>query len=214
MHADRSGRFLPSEASKTLRDLRQTHGAQWAGEIQNYVERYEFYRGFVEAIKIDAAEFLELAPKLYSLAPIRKLFLTGVLPVIDLLLQSPYLQRIVSLQLDHQKLGDGEVRKIAASPNLTRVRSLGLRGTNMTLAGVEALAACSTLPSLEELDLGATPAEIVKEDVWADQGGAHPLIYAQGSLEGDKLEAKYGRKAWLHTVQDHGFRMADIHAES
>ena len=201
------------EPALSAYELIDVHGPAWASSIRERVASYSFYRGFVESIKIDASKFLDSAPELYSLAPVRKLVLTGVRQVAERLFSSPHLERIVSLHMEFQKLGDREIEMLAASPYVRRLVYLGLSANEITLAGVEALAASTKLPSLKDVDFLSNPAEIVKEDVWADMGGANPLVYAQGSLEGEKLEAKYGRKTWLHAVEDHGFRIPVVHAE-
>lgn len=58
-----------------------------------------FYRGFVERVSVRADRFLEIADELLSLAPIRHLSLIGVPTVLDALAASPHLSRIRSLSL-------------------------------------------------------------------------------------------------------------------
>src|SRR5262245_54799115 len=55
---------------------------RWAGVLGSRVKRYEFHRGFVEKIEIDAADFIAHADELYRVAPIRRLSLKRVMPVI------------------------------------------------------------------------------------------------------------------------------------
>ena len=166
---------------------------------------YDFYGGFVEDIQLDAKTFLAQADELYRLAPIRRLALQGVAPVVDELFHSPHLARIVSLSLAHQKLGDRGIELLAASPYLGKLVSLDLPGNGITLAGVEAMAASSKLPSLKKVDLGGNPAASVSEIVAVD-GMDGRTMFPVGSEEGWKLEQRYGRKTWLHTVEDHGRR--------
>ena len=201
----RAGRDDWWEPASQARDLREATSHEWAGPIHTRVARYDFYRGFVEMIQLDAKDFLSQADELYQLAPIRRLSLQGVAPVADELFKSPYLSRIVSLSLSHQKLGDRGVELLAASPYLGKLVSLDLAGNDIMIAGIEAMATSSKLPSLKKVELIGNPAASVSEIVAVD-GMDGRTMFPRGSEEGWKLEQRYGRKTWLHTVEDHGRR--------
>ncbi len=180
--------------------LIEAHGDTWAGPIRTRVDRIWFFRGFVEGIEIDARQFLANAEELYRLAPIRRLELKNVAPVVEELFSSPHLSRIASLTMEVQQLGDREVEVLARSPYLRKLAWLCLRGNDVTLAGVEAMAASSRLPSLVYVDFWGNPAhEDVREAVGEEMG---QIVWIHRALH--PLEHRYGRKAWLHTVEDHG----------
>jgi uncharacterized protein (TIGR02996 family) len=207
--AGHSDAYLPSSEA---RDLSDKYGDGWAGPIRDRVQWLNFHRGFVEEIKIDAQRFLETADELYKMAPIRKLWLTGVKPVFEHLMQSPHLKRIVALCLEFQQLADADVKVLAMSPNLGKLALLGLRGNDVTVAGVEILAASTTLPSLKQVDFTGNPANVVKEIVSNDILSPD-VVFASGSEEAYRIEQIYGRKTWLHTVEDHGLRIPLMIAE-
>ncbi len=146
------------------------------------------------------------------MAPIRKLRITGLRPVMKEFFESPFLRRIAVVYIEYQHIGDEGVGLIASSPHLGKLVALGLCGNDVTLAGVEALAASTTLSSLKAVDFTGNPAEVVKEIVSVD--GMDPrAVWAEGSAEALRIEAKYGRKTWLHTVEDHGYRIPLVFAE-
>jgi hypothetical protein len=176
------------------------------------VDWFEFHRGFVEQIKIDARRFLDTAEELYNLAPIRKLSITGLLPVIDRFFASPHLDRIVSLYVEYQHIGDAGVKLIAESPHLKKLALLGLCGNDVTLTGVETLAASHSLPSLKQVEFTGNPAGVVSEIVSNDILSPE-VVFAAGSEEAYRIEQIYGRKTWLHTVEDHGLRIPLMIAE-
>ncbi len=198
--ADGWTRFVHRET-----DLIEAHGEAWAGPIRTWVDRYWFFRGFVELIEIDASQFLANAEELYRLAPIRRLALKNVAPVVEELFSSPHLSRIVSLTMAVQQLGDREVEVLARSPHLRKLAWLSLRGNDVTVAGVEAMAASSGLPALVHVNFWGNPAyEDVREAVGEEMG---QIVWIHRALH--PLEHRYGRKAWLHTVEDHGHEILE-----
>jgi uncharacterized protein (TIGR02996 family) len=129
----RAGRDDWWEPASQARELHETTSDAWAGPIHKRVTWYDFYGGFVEDIQLDAKDFLGQADELYQLAPIRRLALQNVAPVVEELFHSPHLARIVSLSLAHQKLGDRGIELLAASPYLGKLVSLDLPGNEITL---------------------------------------------------------------------------------
>jgi uncharacterized protein (TIGR02996 family) len=180
--------------------LQERFGQLWAGTIRNRVRYAQFFRGFVEKIAVDARQFLEHAEELYALAPVRRLTLTGVLPVIDSLCKSQYLRRIVWLNLEDQKIGNHGVELIATSLYVGKLGYLGLEGTDISVAAVEALATSSNLPSLR---LVSGLPKAFQEDTWWDQG---QIINVLPPPEAAHIEQEYGRKAWLHSLEESHWR--------
>lgn len=192
-------------------ELLKPHREAWAGPIRARVVWYDFYRGFVEYIKLDAEEFLARAGELYRLAPVRRLILTGVKPLAGELFRSPHLARIVQLCLSDQQLDDHDIELLAASPYLGKLAWLDLARNNITLAGIEAMAASSGLGALQYVNLVGNAARSVSEIVGMD--GMDGSLFPQGSDDGWEIEQRYGRKTWLHPVEDHDgreVRMAEL----
>lgn len=188
------------EADKIL--ATGNHRARWAGRIAEIVgiDSCWFFRGFVEKIGVDARTFLENADHFFALAPIRRLTLTNVAPVVDRLFSSVHLERIVSLTIAHQDIGDRGVALLAASPHLRKLAYLHLVGNGITRNGIVSLMQTKNLPSLRYADLVGNPGydDCLGPTFFEDQGQA---VYYDEELP---IEAEYGRKTWLHTVQDMG----------
>jgi uncharacterized protein (TIGR02996 family) len=177
------------ELSWKAHEKKMTHGPEWARRLRNLVGGFGFYRGFVESVKIDAAAFLDLAPRLYRLAPVLQLDLTGVAPVAGRLFGSPHLRQIRTLSLLRNELGDAEVELLAASPHLGELRWLDLGLNRIGAAGLEALAASPNLPRLEWLGFRVNAVD--------DPTPQHADEYDADSAVARELQARYGPRDWL-----------------
>ena len=166
-----------------------TRGREWARSLRNLVGGFGFYRGFVESVKIDATAFVELAPRLYRLAPVLQLDLSGVAPAAGRLFGSPHLRQIRTLSLLRNELGDAEVELLAASPHLGELRWLDLGLNRIGTAGLEALAASPNLPRLEWLGF--------RVNAVGDPTPQHADEYDADSAVARELQARYGPRPWL-----------------
>jgi hypothetical protein len=166
-----------------------TRGREWARSLRNLVGGFGFYRGFVESVRIDATAFVDLAPRLYRLAPVLQLDLSGVAPVAGRLFGSPHLRQIRTLSLLRNELGDAEVELLAASPHLGELRWLDLSLNRIGAAGLEALAASPNLPRLEWLGF--------RVNAVGDPTPQHADEYDADSAVARELQARYGPRAWL-----------------
>jgi hypothetical protein len=120
--------------------------------------------------------------------------------VLEEVCNSRHLERLVSLSVDDEKIGDRGVEMIAASQHAQRLAKLVLVRTGITRAGVEALAASSNLPSLRVVD--GLP-EGFFETTWFDQGQIINVIRPPDAAE---IEAKYGYQRWLHPLEETQWR--------
>jgi uncharacterized protein (TIGR02996 family) len=166
-----------------------TRGREWARSLRNLVGGFGFYRGFAESVKIDATAFVDLAPRLYRLAPVLQLDLSGVAPVTGRLFGSPHLRQIRTLSLLRNGLGDAEVELLAASPHLGELRWLDLGLNRIGAAGLEALAASPNLPRLEWLGFRVNAVD--------DPTPQHADEYDADSAVARELQARYGPRPWL-----------------
>lgn len=166
-----------------------TRGREWARSLRNLVGGFGFYRGFVESVQIDASVFVDLAPRLYRLAPVLQLDLSGVAPVAGRLFGSPHLRQIRTLSLLRNGLGDAEVELLAASPHLGELRWLDLGVNRIGAAGLEALAASPNLPRLEWLGFRVNAVD--------DPTPQHADEYDADSAVARELQARYGPRPWL-----------------
>jgi uncharacterized protein (TIGR02996 family) len=169
--------------------LKADRSAEWAREVRTLVAGYQFYRGFVEAVWLDAATFLARAAELYERAPVLQLYLSGAAPVAQELFASPYLSRIRGLSLLRCELGDAEAGLIANSPYLSELEWLDLGLNHVGAAGVRALAASAALPRLGYVGLLGNALD--------DPTPQHADDYDADSLMATELQARYGRREWL-----------------
>jgi hypothetical protein len=187
--ADRAHTGPPPGLSNRQVVLLRTHGARWAADVQPLVDKWQFLRGFPEVVTLDAARFLTVAPELYRRAPVLHLDLTGVKPVATELFQSPHLDRIRSLSLLHNGIGDAELAALAASPHLGNLAWLQLSNNKIGAAGLEALAASRNLPRLGYVGFAT--------NAIPDPTPHHADEYDATSPVAEELQRKYGPRPWL-----------------
>jgi uncharacterized protein (TIGR02996 family) len=163
------------------------HAAGWAGPLPGLVEKYTFGRGFVEKVTLDAQGFLERGRELFRLSPVQtvrlsrwhsqiasvasaphlarvrgldlrhlRLFDVGSAPLRSLL-SSLYLDRLTSLDLTSNHIGDAGAAFLAGSPRMVGVTALHLAVNNIGTAGLHSLARSSNFPRLATLDLSGNP---------------------------------------------------------
>jgi hypothetical protein len=181
------------ELSWRSHEMSQTRGREWARSLRILVDGFGFYRGFPESVALDAAAFLRLAPRLFRLAPVLQLDLSGVAPVARELFASPHLRQIRTMSLLRNELGDAEAALIAASPHLRELRWLDLGLNKIGAAGLEALAAGPALNRLEWLgfSVNAVP----------DPTPQHADEYDADSAVARELQARYGPRPWLSAAR-------------
>src|SRR6185503_16883749 len=185
-------------AELTVREaaLLAEHEAEWLRPVASMVAGARLWRGFIDEVRVDARRFVEIAPALYRVAPVLHLAPLVAAGFMEELCASPHLERMVSINLYRQQIGDEGARAIAASPHLGRLAWLELGQNGIGMDGLEALAASTRFPGLAWLgfrtnrvaDPTDQPVEY-EDDV---------IIGWQQPDVGAALEAKYGSKTWLH----------------
>jgi uncharacterized protein (TIGR02996 family) len=157
-HPDRS------EREARCRLLLSMYEARWAGGLRGMVQRWKFHRGFVDWVHMPARMFLTHAEDIFRLAPIRKLSLGDVNPHLEELFASPFLERVVSLQINPEfswrqndypssQLTDEGIAILARSPHLRNLQRLDLAWNRVSERGVHSLANSPHLARLTTLDL-------------------------------------------------------------
>lgn len=191
----RRARIAPpamTSAAERVQVLLARNGVRWAADISPLVDGIAFFRGFVEHVQLDASRFLSTAPRLYQTAPVLHLDLSGVKPVAEELFASPHLDRIQTLELMRNELGDTEARLIARSPHLAGLKWLGLSLNQIGEAGLDALAASQTLGALRYVSF-TNNATKDPTPTLADE-------YAYDTPEAKALMAKHGKRPWLSST--------------
>jgi uncharacterized protein (TIGR02996 family) len=133
--------------------LRAAHGAAWVAPINGFCTGPVFRRGFIDEVRITAAQFLRRAHELFAAAPVRHLHLQDMGDHLGPVMRSPYLGRLAGLMIQDQHLRDSLALAVARCPHLTGLRGIDLRKNRLTDAGVDALAGSPGLSSLDRLAL-------------------------------------------------------------
>jgi uncharacterized protein (TIGR02996 family) len=126
------------------RDLRIAHEAAWLAPLRELplvwkreygaLPTWEFRRGFVEKVTVEADAFLRIADALFRLAPVQEVLLSydsqlrraSQPSALVRLANSPHLERLTALELDSIRPLEHEVQALASSPHLTRLEALCL----------------------------------------------------------------------------------------
>src|SRR4051812_40622638 len=82
-----------SKAKKEEEALLAKHEKDWAGEIAGLVDHYRFRRGFVDWVRVTAAQFLDHGGRLFDLAPIRTVRFEQIGPRMPELVAAPHFGR-------------------------------------------------------------------------------------------------------------------------
>ena len=181
-------------AASESSELEAAHGEQWAAPVREMKAGYEFERGFVGLVRLTARQFLEQGGRLYSLAPVLHLDITGLGDGADDFFASPLLGRIRSLSINQCRLGDREMRILADSPSLGELRWLSVALNDIGMPGIEAMAGSNGLRLLRYVNFYGNPVNPT-DQFDHDQG---VIVDSWMTKEGADLEERFGRIAWLH----------------
>ena len=145
------------------------------GELRDYQERpkqiekplygWQFHRGLVDTVWMEARAFVNDADRLFRSAPVRNVWLYRPAGLMKSLVALPGMARLKALDLGgdpiyHHNMDcitDADVGALASCPNLSRLTTLGLSCHAIDCAGVEALTHSPHLPWLTALNLGSNP---------------------------------------------------------
>lgn len=186
-------------AFRRATQLLEEHRASWLPPLPPWATDPYFRRGFVEGVTVDAERFLRDAPILYAVAPIRRLAVRGAGPIAEQLFTQEALDRLISLNLRENGLGDAGTIALAASPHAARLRWLDLEANDIGAAGLDAVLAS---PYLRQLAFLAFRWNLVPspEEGYAVENGISSILPTE---ETDAAEAKYGPRPWLRAPSLH-----------
>jgi uncharacterized protein (TIGR02996 family) len=147
--ADDPTRQVLLERSETLQ---RRHSRAWAGDVDDLVSAYDYRRGFVECVRIDAVALLQHGDRLFELAPIRELHLTALSEHLPYLAACAPLRNLTSLDLICPSEDVSTLEEFFASPHLAGLTRLKVRQSS----AVPRALGRSYLPFLESLDLAGS----------------------------------------------------------
>ncbi len=153
------------------RELLERHGTEWAG-LGAFGCRFEFSRGFVEAIELDMGKFVEQHKEIFQRAPLlRSLTATwrrsAGFPIDKLreLVELSAFSRLSGLHLCRSRVGDDDgfrqysienrgdeaMRVLVESGAFAQLRALGISDSGLSTAGLRHLVESDALEHLEKL---------------------------------------------------------------
>jgi uncharacterized protein (TIGR02996 family) len=169
------GGLAPAEVAvrrRRERELLARHGAAWSG-LDGFRARYEFRRGFVEAIEVVAPALAYSGEEIFRRAPLLRSATATALTVepgqplhlLRELIASPTFWRLHGVHLHgvgsqaqafdydpgFEGRGDEAARLLAESGALAYLGALGISSSGLTAAGVHHLVASGELAHLERL---------------------------------------------------------------
>jgi uncharacterized protein (TIGR02996 family) len=137
-------------------DLFARHGKRWSAPLFGAVSRWQFRRGFVEQVKVEAGQFVKQAEMLWNLFPVREVKLNQPSRrELKKIAASPWLARVEKLNLEFGRIGNEGLRVLLGSPHISGLRGLFLKWCDLAPLGLRLLARAESLPALEALDLSS-----------------------------------------------------------
>ncbi|MGH7170514.1 MAG: TIGR02996 domain-containing protein [Gemmataceae bacterium] len=187
-----AGGNLPQQRRAKLdrrqQQLLKQYGKEWARLICQWVNSWDFHRGFIDTVILLGDKFLNHAGQLFRRTPIQHLrlllrfhpqdyplgFSAGEPISIAALADNEYLRHLLSLDLRQNLLESRDVRALVVSEYLTNLTALNLSHNRIGDGGIRALAGAPLLRRLERLNLCGN-------DVGA--GGLRALAHALENLD-------------------------------
>jgi uncharacterized protein (TIGR02996 family) len=150
------------EQRKTLKrraeQLFDASGQEWDQPMrESGCQKWEYRRGFVEAVELSGDAFEKSAAILFQIEPIQRLCLTGSHPDVGAFARIEQLTRPTELVLHGAGIGNAGAQTLVASPHLWNITSLDLSHNDIGDAGAQALASSPNLAALTLLSLARDP---------------------------------------------------------
>ena len=132
--------------------LQQFHSV-WTMDVKGLVAGVEFRRGLLDAVSIDAEQFLARGEELFRRVPIRKVRLLNGTRVLERIASSSILDSLKELDLASTELGNGGLNILLRSPHMRSIEALDLGFNGLDDRGAALLAETTSLPALKILSL-------------------------------------------------------------
>jgi uncharacterized protein (TIGR02996 family) len=133
--------------------LLEANEARWTAELTPLVSDWAFRRGVIDAVSVDAGQFLAAGATIFDLAPVRRVRFLNVGDRLTGLVQSPLLELVRELDLSGNALGNGGPNLLARSRHLVRLDALDLGFTELGDKGLQKLAGSPVFGGLRSLHI-------------------------------------------------------------
>jgi uncharacterized protein (TIGR02996 family) len=201
-------------------ELLEAHRPRWCDYVSDLVSpaQCEFRRGVLDAVVLDAAQFLEKGEELFRRVPLRRISLRDSEDVMADLMASPLFTNVHELDFNGNSIGNGGVNLLVRSPFLKDLHSLDLSFTRIDDSGVAILARAGTLPNLTSLSLSLndlTSASIGELAASPFFGGLTVLDISYNQVDAVGVQAIAASKTLtrLHTLRLSENRIGDAGIE-
>jgi uncharacterized protein (TIGR02996 family) len=196
-------RHVPDEVAGRAARLAHTLHDRLGAPVAGLVKRWRLAAGFAEVIVLSGADFLAHGDVLYGRAPVRHVVLSGVdAGLAARIAATPLLERLSSLALSNNPIGDEGVRALVSSPHLGRLRWLALGRCDIGPDGAEALAEAAgrRLPELRWLDFAENRVRLVPYGEGHDAASGEQPLEVRTPDFGRRLNERYGPFPWMDEI--------------
>lgn len=139
------------------REVYEANESAWTEPLRGLVDGWEFRRGFIESVSIEAKRFLHDGESLFRTVPVRRIRFLNAAEVFPQLVESPLLAEIRELDFCGNDLGNGGPNLLARSSHLQNLEGLNLGYNDLTDRGLETLTGISALTRLRSLSINDNP---------------------------------------------------------
>src|SRR5919197_5632758 len=133
--------------------LLEANEVRWTAELAPLVADWAFRRGVIDAVSVDAGQFLAAGAAIFDLAPVRRVRFLNLGDRLTKLVQSPLLELVRELDLSGNALGNGGPNLLARSRHLVRLDALDLGFTELGDKGLQKLAGSPVFAGLRSLHI-------------------------------------------------------------
>lgn len=134
-------------------DLLHRFLPQWAAPLRGLASGFTFHRGLLDTVAVDVPTFAARGQELFRRAPVRGVKLLDAGRHVAALAECEHLVRVRDLGLCGADLGNGGLNVLLRSPYLTGVESLDLSFNGLDDSAARQLARTGAMPRLRELRL-------------------------------------------------------------
>jgi uncharacterized protein (TIGR02996 family) len=168
--------------------LLEANEIRWTADLAPLVSAWAFRRGVIDAVSVDAGQFLDAGAAIFDRAPVRRVRFVNVGDRLTKLVQSPLLELVRELDLSVNPLGNGGPNLLARSRHLVRLDALDLGFTELGDKGLQKLAGSPVFAGLRSLHInGNENGRIGVPGMRALAESAHLTELAHLDLSGNEL---------------------------